>query len=214
VLAKPEYADWLDSHRALIAEELNVKEVEFTHEADQYVSYKVVPNFPAIGKKYRALVPGIKAAVTALADPAAARKTLVATGVLSLTIDGQTVELTPEEVEIRLEAKPGWSAAPGRSGVVVLSTELTPELREEGLIRELIHFVQVERKEQNLAYEARIAIHIESDAEFVAIVQKFASVLRDECLAKSIETHVPPSVTPLDLDVEGHKVRLAILKCV
>ncbi|MFN0135540.1 MAG: isoleucine--tRNA ligase [Phycisphaerae bacterium] len=210
VLAKPEYADWLEAHRGLIAEELNVKEVEFTHEADQYVSYKVVPNFPAIGKKYRALVPGIKAAVTALADPAVARKTLVATGVLSLTIDGQTVELSPDEVEIRLEAKPGWSAAPGRSGVVVLSTELTPELRDEGLIRELIHFVQVERKEQNLAYEARVTLYLDAPDEFVAVVRRFESLLTSECLASGF--NYGPHGSAKAIEVEGVAAQLAVVQ--
>ncbi|MBI5865955.1 MAG: class I tRNA ligase family protein [Planctomycetes bacterium] len=212
VLSKPEQQEWLREHSGLIAEELNVKGVEFAAEADHYVSYKVVPNFPAIGKKYRALVPGIKAALGALSDPAAARKQLVASGVLALNVGGQTVELTPDEVEIRLEAKPGWAAAQGKSGVVVLSTEISPELREEGVVRELIHFVQAARKEQNLAYEARICLHLECDAAFQAIVTRFEETIKSECLVTTIVFGPPPSGQASELDVEGHKVKMAIVE--
>ena len=72
----------------VIKEELNVKQVEFTSEADHYVSYKVVPNFKAIGAKYRALVPGIKEALAKIADAAAARKQLAAEGALPLVVQG------------------------------------------------------------------------------------------------------------------------------
>lgn len=211
VLADTARRDDLAAHAALIAEELNVKRVEFTTEADHYVSYKVVPNFKAIGAKFRALVPKLKSALEALPDAAAARRQLIDEGGLPLTIDGQEVRLTPDEVEIRLEARPGWSAAQGRAGVVVVSTEITPELRDEGVIRELIHHVQAQRKELNLAYEARIRLHITGPAEFLAILRRLGDVVRAECLATEIIESLPAGVGPLDLSVEGHGVKLAVV---
>ncbi len=209
VLAKAEHGEWLESHRGLIAEELNVKEVEFTHEADHYVSYKVVPNFPAIGKKYRALVPGIKAALAALADPAGARKALVSDGSLPLTVNGQSVALTPEEVDIRLEAKEGWAAAPGKVGVVVLQTDITPVLRDEGLVRELIHHVQQARKEKQLAYEQRIRLMIDAPAAFIDVLRRFEDTLRSECLAS--EVAFGGGSEPMDeVMVDEQSVRLSV----
>ncbi|MCC6361392.1 MAG: class I tRNA ligase family protein [Phycisphaerales bacterium] len=208
VLARHEHEEWLRRHSDLIAEELNVKAVEFTTEADEYVTYKVVPNFKAIGEKYRALVPKIKAALGALTDAAAARKQLVAEGRLPLTIDGQTVDLTPNEVEIRLDARPGWAAAQGRVGVVVLSTEITPELRDEGLVREFIHHVQAMRKERELAYEARIRLTVEAPPELADLLRRFESAIRSETLATGIDLGAAGAGEAYDVDLEGRAIRI------
>jgi hypothetical protein len=114
-----------------------------------------------------------------------------------LNVDGHEVRLTPEEVEIRLEAKPGWSAAQGRAGVVVVSTEITSELRDEGVIRELIHHVQAQRKELDLAYEARIRLHVAAAPAFLAILRRFADTVKSECLVTEIVESPPPGTAPL-----------------
>jgi isoleucyl-tRNA synthetase len=211
ILARPEHKAWLADHAALIAEELNVKKVEFAAEADRYVSYQVVPNFPAIGKKYRALVPGIKAALGLLADPAAVCKALVERGVLPLNIAGQPVELTPDEVEIRLEARPGWAAAQGRAGVVVINTELTTELREEGFVREVIHEVQARRKALGLAFERRIGCYVDAPGDRRRVLERHADLIRGECLAERIVFEPVPSVEYRALPIEDHVVKLAIV---
>lgn len=208
ILAPAIDADAVLSHATLIAEELNVQRVELASEADKYVTYKVVPNFKAIGAKFRDLVPKIKETLGKLADPAGAKRVLSETGALPLEIEGRSVPLTAEEVEIRVEARPGWSAAQGRAGVVVLNTTVTPELRDEGVVRELIHFVQAARKEQNLAYQARVALTIDAPPAFLNIVRRFEHELRSECLAEQIEYGPAESVEPVD--VEGHAVRLSI----
>ena len=210
VLARHEHEEWLRRHADLIAEELNVKSVEFTAEADEYVTYRVVPNFKAIGEKYRALVPKIKAALGGLSDTAGARRQLLADGVLPLPIDGSTVELTPSEVEIRLDARPGWAAAQGRVGVVVLSTELTPELLAEGQVREFMHHVQAARKELDLAYEARIDLHLEGPAAFQAIVERFAESVRSECLVNRI-VFGAAGESAQEIEVEGQAVKMAVV---
>ncbi|MBW7904438.1 MAG: class I tRNA ligase family protein [Phycisphaerae bacterium] len=207
ILARPEHAAWLAGHAELIADELNVKRVEFAAEADQYVAYKVVPNFKAIGAKFRALVPKIKEALAALPDAAAARKQLADEGTLPLTIDGERIELSPDEIEIRLEAKTGWSAAQGRHGVVVLSSQITPELIEEGLIREFIHHVQALRKERELAYEARIRLHVDCADEFWAILGRRLALVRQECLCDDVVRR-PVAPERGALSVEGHELRI------
>ena len=207
ILARPGHAAWLSGHAELIADELNVKRVEFAAEADQYVTYKVVPNFRAIGAKFRALVPKIKQALAALPDAAAARKQLADEGTLPLTIDGERVELSPDEVEIRLDARPGWSGAQGKHGVVVLSSQLTPELIEEGLIREFIHYVQALRKERELAYEARIRLHVDCTDEFWAILGRRLALVRQECLCDDVVRR-PVAPQRDALSVEGYELRI------
>ena len=200
----------LARYTALIAEELNVKRVEFAAEADHYVRYQLKPNYKVIGPKFGQLAPQIAAALESLENPGAARRTLLADDTLSLTVAGQTVTLTREDVDLRLEARPGWSAAQGRAAVVVVSTELTPELREEGLVRELIHHVQGLRKEQNLPYEARITLYAAVPAALAEIMRRFAGIIEAECLAERIEFTLPPDAAGLTVRLDGFEAKLAI----
>ena len=132
VLANPEHRSWLEGHLPLIAEELNVRSVEFAADADRYVTYEVKPNFKAIGPKFGKLAPKLKAVLPTL-NAADLRRQLDTAGRAAVTVDGQALELTPEDVQVTLKAKEGWAAAQGRTVVVVLSTALTPELKAEGL---------------------------------------------------------------------------------
>ncbi|MBP7747731.1 MAG: isoleucine--tRNA ligase [Phycisphaerae bacterium] len=211
ILARREHTEWLQSHSALIAEELNIKQVGFTTEAEQYVTYQIKPDFKAIGPKFGKLAKEVAAALTAL-EPTAARKALVETGMLTVTVAGQAVHLTEQEVAVRLEAKPGWSAAQGRGGVVVVKTELTPELRDEGLCRELIHQVQELRKSQKLAYEARVALYVTGPAPVLDIAARYANTIQNECLAAIIHHSAPPAGTETQTArIEGHEVTLGIV---
>ncbi len=210
VLARPQDEPFLRDHEALIRQELNVKQVEFAAQADQYVHYEVKPNFKAIGPKYGKLAPKIAAALKSLPDPAAARRGLAERGLLAVEVEGQRVELTPQEVEVRLEAKAGWSAAQGRVGVVVISTELTDELRAEGLVREFIHHVQNLRKEHNLPYEARITLYVEADDALAGVLRRYEDVVRGECLAQRIEPAVPEGTAAREVKVEGHAAKIGL----
>lgn len=211
MLARPEHADWLHTHSALIAEELNIKQVEFATAADHYVTYQIKPNFKSLGPRFGARGKQIAAALQQL-DAAAARRALDTTGRLTVPVGGEVVQLHPEDVEIRLEAKPGWSAAQGRAGVVVVKTELTDALRDEGLCRELIHHVQALRKEQNLAYEARIHLFLEAPAALERIATAFRATLATECLADELVFGAPPAGIPATvIEVEGHAAKLAVV---
>jgi isoleucyl-tRNA synthetase len=208
ILTRPEHSDWLRDHAGLIAEELNIKAVEFTAAADQYVTYQVKPNFKAIGPLFGKLAPQVAKALGEL-DPAEARRQLTAGGI-TLTLGDQVARLTESEVEVRLAARPGWSAAQGRGGVVVVRTELTPELIEEGLVRELIHHVQALRREHDLPYQQRITLYVETTPELAAIVARHGDVLARECLATAVEPAVPAGAAATEAKVEGHAVRLAL----
>jgi len=212
ILARQEHADWLAAHANLIAEELNIKRVEFTTAADHYVTYQVKPEFKAIGPKFGKLAPRVAAALQKL-DAAAARQSLTATGELTVEVDGQRVTLTAQEVQVRLEARPGWSAAQGRAGVVVVQTELTAELRDEGLCRELIHCVQALRKEHDLPYEARITLYVQGATVISDLVRRYAATIQQECLATRIECGPPPAGTLTQTHkIEGREVGVALVR--
>ena len=143
-------------------------------------------------------------------DASAARSTLSASGSLSLDVDGQPIELDAADVQIRLEAKPGWSAAQGRSGVVVVKTELTDELIEEGLIRELIHHVQGLRKEHELPYETRITLYVSGSDELASVVRRHAETVQSECLAEKVLFEAGAEVNMRDFKIENHDVKLGL----
>ncbi|MBN1491367.1 MAG: isoleucine--tRNA ligase [Phycisphaerae bacterium] len=215
VLADPSHQSWLESHVPLIAEELNVKQVEFVAEADQYVSYTVKANFKSIGPKFGKLAPPIQKALAG-ADGAALRRSLDETGTATLDVAGQRFELTPDDVQITLNAKSGWAATQGRAAVVVLSTEITPELRLEGVAREFVHEVQACRSEENLRYEARIAIHVHVDAEaggpLLAALDTFRDYILGETLGAKLVVNgaAPAGARTHERKVEGVAVRIAI----
>ena len=215
VLADPSQTGWMRDYIPQIAEELNVKRVEFAADADRYVSYAIKPNFKVIGPKFGKLAPQIQKTLLA-GDAAAMRRELDATGRMALTVSGQAVELTPDDVQITLTARPGWTAAQGRTAVVVLSTEITPELRLEGLARELVHEIQACRAEEDLPYEARIRLFVETDpaasAELLSAIEATRDYILGETLGAEllVNTAPPVGVRVHASEIEGVGVRLAI----
>jgi len=210
VLADKSHTRWLSGHEALIRDELNVQRIEFTAEADHYVNYQVKPNFKTIGPKFGKLGNAIKAALAGAKDPAAMRKSLDETGRVSLTVDGQSVELTPEDVQIELTAKPGWAAAQGRTAVVVLKTEITDELRDEGAAREIVHHIQQKRKDLDLKYEQRIDLAVVGDSDILRVVKRSAEYIMSETLAQSLLSQPLPAIDPVKADIDGHEAAIFV----
>ncbi|MEX1224615.1 MAG: class I tRNA ligase family protein, partial [Pirellulales bacterium] len=151
ILANEEHRGWLEALEDVVKEELNVKEVEYASDATQYIDYSIVPDFKKLGPKLGKRMPQVKQALAA-ADGGKLLAEMEADGVVRLEIDGETIELSGEEIEVRLQAKPGWAAAQGKLAVVVLSTEITPELLAEGMAKDFMRLVQDRRKELNLAF--------------------------------------------------------------
>jgi len=166
ILADDQHQGWLEEHDALLCEELNVKQVEYTKEADHYISYHLLPNFTRLGPRLGPLMPKVKKAL-AEADAAALLRELKEHGKIVLNIDGQSVELDAKDVQPGLQAKEGWAAAEGRDCVVVLSTELTPQLIREGHARDLVRLIQDRRKDLDCKYTDRIQIGIVTSSDEV-----------------------------------------------
>ncbi len=124
ILADTTHQAWLEEHAAVIADELNVKAVEYSDEPEKYVDHEVLPNFKLLGKKLGKLMPKVKYALNQ-ASGSELLANLRDNGMIDLEVDGQAVQLSPEEVEVRITAKPGYAAANDKGVVVVLATELT-----------------------------------------------------------------------------------------
>jgi len=211
--ASPAAREILEGYIPLLAEELNIKQVAFSDRPEQYVEYTVKPNFKTLGPRLGALVKRI-AAVLSQSSGAALYREMTERGALTLEVDGQAVTLSPEDVEIRLQPKPGFTAAHSARMVVALSTEITDELRQEGWVREVIHLIQDLRKSADVAYDARIRVlgRVESP-ELLEAFRRYDAEIRDTVLASDICWDADLPADAREEDIDGMPVRLAIEVC-
>jgi isoleucyl-tRNA synthetase len=196
VVADPSHKEWLADHAALIREELNVKRVEFADKADQYITYTVLPDLKRLGPRLGKRLPALRQ-VLAQTDGGQVRAALNADGKVTFMLADGPVSLDSEDVQVRLKAKEGWAAAQGRSCVVVVATELTPELVSEGLAREVMHAVQNCRKEMDCQYTDRIRVAvITASPELHAAICSHQEYIEQETLAVDLNCTLLPENTP------------------
>ncbi|MBR5760158.1 MAG: class I tRNA ligase family protein, partial [Thermoguttaceae bacterium] len=211
VLSDPSSIAEISKYVELVKEELNVKAVNFVERADQYVSYAIVPDFKKLGPKLGKKLPSVKKALAGI-DGAAANAEMASSGKLAVVADGETIELTSDEVQVRLLAKEGFAAAQGSNCVVALATELTPELLEEGRAREIVRAIQDRRKELNCDYVDRVVVALATDSEDVrAAAQKHADYIKGETLAVELGFEPIDGVEPSEIKIDGEKVAVYVV---
>jgi isoleucyl-tRNA synthetase len=196
----PSLAEEEALHRlsAQVLEELNIKRLELISSESDLLAYALKAQVKVLGPKYGRLVQKILTQFKAL-DPHGtqeAAKLLNETGRLSFTIDGQQVELTPDEVEVIATARPGFVTAEERGYVVALETTITPQLREEGLVRDLTHYIQDMRKRAGFNIEDHIGLALYSDSELAQMLQRYGKVLQAETLADNLLISTNPKDEP------------------
>jgi isoleucyl-tRNA synthetase len=183
VLVDDTHQAWLEEHASFICTELNVKRLEFTKKAEQYITYTVLPDLKRLGPRLGKRLPALKK-LLAQSDGGRLLGELEAKGAITLELPDGPVTLGRDDIQVRLQAKEGWAAAQGRAVVVVLATELTPELIREGLARELVRVIQDRRKEMGCQFTDRIVVGVVTEsAELAAAIEQFQDYIRGETLA-------------------------------
>ena len=212
VLADPALEAALREHAGLVADELNVHAVHFVAKADEYVSYAVKPNFRALGPRAGKRMPKLKAAL-AEADGAALLRQLESQGCVRVQVEGESFELSRDEIAVSLEAREGFAAAAGAVGVVVLRTQLTPELIEEGRYREVLNRVQTLRKELDLEYTGRIRLTLSGAAALLDAVRPRVTELAREVLAVDVAlgAEPPAGAHARDVSIDGETLKLGLV---
>jgi isoleucyl-tRNA synthetase len=211
VVVAPGRADDLAAMRDLIVDELNVKDLEVAREAGELVHYRLLPVNQVLGPRFGKLFPKVRAALSAVADPAAAAAALEAGQSLTLDVDGQAVELAPDEVLVQTEARAGLAVLSEGGVTVALDTELTPDLLAEGLAREVVRRVQTLRKEADFQLDDRIVTTYQADTELGAVISAWSDYIRAETL--SDELLASPSqegAFTQTYEVEGHPLTLGV----
>lgn len=202
---------WLETHDEILKTELNVLDVTYTTDAGEFVTYQVVPNFKRLGPRVGKLMPKVKKAF-ADADGGAILTELTDKGKSSLVVEGETIELDSEDVEVRLAANEGWAAAQGKQSVIVLATELTPELIRSGIARDVNRQVQERRKSLDLERSDRIQLHLvtQSDELSQAILEN-KDYLMGETLARQLHQEPPSDSTePVECEIGDAILKLYV----
>ena len=212
VLNSSEHRGWLEEHDAILKDELNVKSVEYRTDAATFVTYEIQPNFKKLGPKVGKLLPKLKEKLASVSG-AELLSQLSASGSVLLNIEGTELTLGDEDIQVRLKANPGWAAAQGRGCVVVLSTELTEGLIEEGIVRDVVRAIQECRKQANLDYSDHIEITLDTpSAEVKKAVTNWSDFVRNETLADSITWSQISDSTKTTADVGEFTIEIRLNK--
>jgi isoleucyl-tRNA synthetase len=192
----------------LVAAELNVKEVGFASGDAGLVAYRLVPNFRAVGPRFGKQAPVVAAAIRE-ADAEELAPRLQRGERVGVDVPGLgTVELGPEEVGVVEEPVTGWRVVREGGASVALDLTVTPDLRLEGLARDLVRAVQDLRKEAGLKVSDRIELAVEADGELAEAVRAHREYVQAETLAVSL--HSSPLADGFDavVELDGSPVRL------
>ena len=174
-------------YQEIIEDELNVKEVVFTDDVRDFTSYTFKPQLRTVGPKYGKQLGGIQKHLAAL-DGNAAMDELNADGALKFDVDGVAVELTKDDLLIDMAQKEGYVSQEDNRMTVVLDTNLTPELVEEGFVYEIISKIQTMRKEAGFEVMDKIQVYVKDNKVIEDIMKAHAEEIQAEVLAEKLLT--------------------------
>ncbi len=196
----------LESVKQIILDEVNVKEIEFVE--GQMLEKKVKCNFRIMGKRFGKMMKAVAAAVETLNQEQIAT---LEQGSLSLTVDGQTCTIERADVEIISEDIPGWSVANEGALTVALDINITDELRNEGVAREVVKRIQAHRKESGFDITNRIHVVMEHNPIVEKAVNDYKDFICSQVLAESFQfVDKVESTTTFDFDGEQVKVSITL----
>jgi isoleucyl-tRNA synthetase len=199
-----------DEFVEIITDELNVKRFEFVEQASQLVTYKILPDNKLLGPRFGAKFPALRAALSA-ADPTVVAASVQAGQPFVLEVDGETVELAPNEVLVQTQPAPGLAVAADKLATVAVDANVTPELRAEGLAREVVRRIQAMRKEAGFEIADRITTYYQADSELAEVFRAWEVYIRAETLSTALVAGAaPPDAYSQTHNLDGLAVALGV----
>lgn len=198
---------FLEEQKALIIDELNVKDIEFGTDETQFVRLKAKPNFRVLGKKVGKLMPQAKSLIEAFSQHQLSE--LLDRGVLTINLEGEDIVITPEDVQVDREVHEGLIASNSGEITIALDTTLTEELLIEGLAREIVNKVNTMRREAGLEVADRIHLKLQTTNRVSKAFDLFGKGIQNEVLALSV------AFGPCDgqqWDLNGEDTKIEIIK--
>jgi isoleucyl-tRNA synthetase len=198
----------------IIIDELNVKAFEYVEDEGKLVNYRILPDSKILGPKLGNLFPKVRAALTA-ENPLSVASRVHAGENITLTADGQTVELLASEILVQTSPREGLAVASDKGVTVAIDANLTPELRAEGTAREIVRRVQDMRKKAGFQIEDRIHsfYQLGDAASLREVFQNWASYLCAETLSLAMTDGAAPEGAYVEAqDIEGEQVILGVIR--
>jgi isoleucyl-tRNA synthetase len=195
-----------------ILNELNVKAMEFISDESELQSFVIKPNLPKLGPKFGKRLPQIQQALSAAnADQIGAKA--AAGESVDLVLNGETVTLAPEDLLLERAPAMGLKVASDNGCIIALDTNLTPELKQEGMARDFVRYAQDLRKQAKFNVSDRITIHYLADGEVADAVVRHADYIKQETLADELVAREPSDgfVTTV-VTLGGQSVRVGVLR--
>ena len=169
----------------IVKEELNVKEVVLGADMKNYVDFEIKPNLPVLGKEYGRLIPQIKQKIAEFNQMELATK-VEAGNIEYIEIGEVQIPLSKDNLLVTMQGKDGFAfSGTGEIGVVI-ETEITPELREEGYLREILSKVQNMRKDSGFEVMDNINLYVGGNETLEAVVKKYEDIIKHDTLAKDV----------------------------
>ncbi|MBP3322805.1 MAG: isoleucine--tRNA ligase [Clostridia bacterium] len=195
----------------IIREELNVKDIEITDNADKFVTYTFKPQLRLLGQKYGRQIGEIRNLLANI-DGSAAKRELDETGTVKLQLSDKEIALTAEELLIDTAKMEGFVSAAENGVTVVLDTTLTDALIEEGMVREVVSKVQSMRKEADFKVMDHILLSVSGNKRVEAIVEKNAEEIASDVLASKVVCGEAPveGAKAQEWDINGEKTTIAV----
>ena len=196
----------------LLMDELNVKKISLLGSASEAVSFSLNPLPKQLGQRFKADFPKVRKAILDLPADQSARQLLDGENLL-VFIDGETYVVTLDEVEVRAQSKEGYAVGSEGAYLAALVTELSPELVNEGLVREFVRRVQSLRKDADLDIADRIRLYYTASSLLMEAISAFEDYIKEETLAKEMTPGVTPENLPFIQDeFDGEMVRISVEK--
>ncbi len=205
-------ASVIEKYADLLMDELNVKKVRSLVAAEEAVAYEVVPLPKQLGQKYKNQFPQLRKAILELpADETALN--LLSGKTIKVKVGKEHYEILPEEVEVRLQAKPGYTVAAEGPMLAALVTDLDENLVNEGLVREFVRHVQEARKQSGLEIADRIHLAYSGSEKLNKAIQAFSEYIMSETLAVELNDKAVPNELPNASDeFDGEQVTIWLKK--
>ena len=194
----------------IVKEELNIKNVVLGADLSKYVNFEIKPNLPVLGKEYGKLIPKIKAEIASKNQMDLANKVRNG-GVEYIQIDDTQIALSSENLLITMQGMEGFAfAGEGEIGVV-LDTNITEELKEEGHLREILSKVQNMRKDSGFEVLDRINLYVAENDNLEKVVKKFATQIKKDTLSDNI-IYNEPGKDYIDTNINGENLKIFVEK--
>ena len=198
-----------EAYYYIITEELNVKAIEFVDDASEFVSYNVKPNLKTVGPKYGKSLPKINEMLRN-GNGTEFVKELKANGKVTLNVGDEVVELLEEDLLVETTKSEKYVSSQENGVTVVLDIELTPELIEEGYVREYISKIQNLRKDSGFEVQNHIEMYYEGNDKLATIIENNKAQIADETLSDKIESKENDGT---ELDINGEKIKVKLVVC-